>query len=112
MSSLLFNVCEAICQNSGPRAPGTREEASSRQGSTSLCVPAGTSRLRVLRGGGAGFPEAQLLRTVAAPRLGVPPHPVGSGHSPALCPGAPGSNGGTAGFPPHLWVGIQFSPCV
>lgn len=48
MSSPLFNMCEAICQNSGPRAPGAGEETSSRarQCQPLSPGPTGQNRLR------------------------------------------------------------------
>lgn len=50
VSSPLFSMCEAICQNSGPRAPGAGEETSSkaRQRQPLSPGPTGQNRLRGL----------------------------------------------------------------
>lgn len=78
VSSLLFNMCQAICQNSGPRAPGTGEQSSSkaRPQQPLSAGPAGKNRLQGLEGGGAGqLPggtpaqqgEGRLVRSLTSP---------------------------------------------
>lgn len=60
-------MCQAICQNSGPRAPGTGEQTSSKEDRSSLCLLAQQERTDYmgLRGWGeASFREGHLLSKV------------------------------------------------
>ena len=66
VSFLLFNMCEAICQNSGPSAspmpaPGTRQESSFEARQRQPLPPRPAERDRPRRLGRSGIRDAQLM---------------------------------------------------